>query len=88
MTEGKLYKEIFDKRDSICWCGGEIDDVNDPYYRPPKTCKTKRKPTEEEIRKALDEAKKEIYKALSVTPYMTESTPIVIAIKKCFGEQE
>lgn len=59
MNEGELQKRILYMRDSMCFCGGEIDDENDPNYRPFKSCKTKRKPTEEEIKQALDEAKKE-----------------------------
>lgn len=59
MNEGELYKRCVDRQKSWCTCCGDEPDDE------PKFCDTWREPTKEEIKNALDEAKKEFYDLLN-----------------------
>ena len=76
MSDGKLKEMLFNKRDSLCWCGGEEEDESI------KTCKTKRYPTKEEQLKVLDEAKKEFPKP---TWHLEDLITLEAWFKKWFG---
>jgi hypothetical protein len=68
MSEGELKKRLFNKRDSVCWectIRASYEELEENYK--PKTCKTKREPTKEEMLQVLDEAKKEFPKGEDYT---------------------
>ncbi len=89
MSVGELKKRILDKRDSLCWCGGEIADKKNPDYKSFKTCKIKREPTKEEITEVLNEAAKEFPKTpINCIEDMTYPEEVRFWFKKWFGKEK
>jgi len=67
-NKGKLYHDIFDLRDSYCFECSNIamyEDNPDPN-RVNKSCKIKVEPSKDNIKKALDDAKKDITEKINV----------------------